>query len=230
MFCQRCRRQIDGNMPFCEKCILELADKIRAEKDLDEKTDTAIRREGCAPSAADSPCGIHTENITKSAPESATVKTRADVNKPPNLGNPTAPHATVARRVYPGAVPNGMRRPPEQVPSKPINYRMYGFGMALTSTILAFFAFIFLFVFTESIIVSGTMESFVGGVIFFGAPMAILALTFGIISIVRFKKIRKQGLPSPIATLVMGIFSVSYTGIAVLYSLGFSLIFYLLYF
>ncbi|MBO5789944.1 MAG: hypothetical protein J6R40_02190 [Clostridia bacterium] len=79
--------------------------------------------------------------------------------------------------------------------------RMFGFGKALTSTILGWVGFIFAYIG----LIGGIIDPDVG-ILFFmmSLPLVIIPLVFGIASIKVFMK-RKATCVKPIATLILGI-------------------------
>lgn len=99
------------------------------------------------------------------------------------------------------------------------NPRMYGFGGALTSTILSVISWVF-WMFS----MLGVYGMFVGGgalfiimtVITWGLCTASIVL--GAISIKKFNEARRNGQPAPIATLILGISGLADGALAALFS------------
>ena len=110
--------------------------------------------------------------------------------------------------------------------------RMFGFKRALTSTIMGFasivafyVSFIFLLLFLSDTTESASTVFFI--IVFFipfaciGVALCIISLIFGIKSITVSRKRYKEGYPTPIATLILGIVG---TYLSVISSLLFSYI------
>ncbi|MBQ9709652.1 MAG: hypothetical protein IJV67_03400 [Clostridia bacterium] len=110
--------------------------------------------------------------------------------------------------------------------------RMFGFKRALTSTIMGFasivafyVSFVFLLLFLSDTTESASTVFFI--IVFFipsaciGVALCIISLIFGIKSITVSRKRYKEGFPTPIATLVLGIVG---TYLSVISSLLFSYI------
>ena len=81
------------------------------------------------------------------------------------------------------------------------NTRMRGFGAALTGVILSFVGLMFCLL--------GSEDESVFGLIIVGMGMLIASMILGGISIGKFVSTKREGLPVPIATLVMGIAALS---------------------
>ena len=93
--------------------------------------------------------------------------------------------------------------------------RMYGFGKALTSTILSFFGFLFAYI----SVVLGAFEPEAGVVILLiSLPCTVISFIFGLQSINTFRA-RKATCAKPIATLVLGIEGISTAGVAIFVSM-----------
>jgi len=90
-----------------------------------------------------------------------------------------------------------------------VNYdKMAGFGRALTSTILAFVAFIM------SVALVGEIDpEAISAWIILVLPLAILSLVFGIISIRVFTRLKNV---KPIPALILGICGTSFSGFSLL--------------
>lgn len=93
--------------------------------------------------------------------------------------------------------------------------RMYGFGKALTSTILSFFAVLFAYI----AMIAGLIEPTAGVVLLlFSLPCTVIAFVYGLKSINTFRA-RKATCAKPIPTLILGIEGVSSSGAAIIMSL-----------
>ena len=94
--------------------------------------------------------------------------------------------------------------------------RMFGFGKALTSTILGFVGFIVACI----AMVAGIADTTTAVILFImGTGMAVVSLIFGIQSIFTFKRRSAEGCAKPIATLVLGIVGLSLAALAMIYLL-----------
>ena len=113
-----------------------------------------------------------------------------------------------------------------------VGSRMEGFGGALTSTILGVVAFILAYVALIFLIAGfngGYYDGLEGGVYFsgifsVGVFFMILALVLGIVSLVlgikaikRFRRQSREGKVKPIATLILGIAGVGWSGLALFF-------------
>ena len=86
------------------------------------------------------------------------------------------------------------------------NNRMYGFGKALTSTILSFFGFIFAYV---ALICSTWASETALVFVFLALPLLIIPIVFGGVSIKAFVSRKNSGCVKPVPTLVLGIVGLS---------------------
>lgn len=89
--------------------------------------------------------------------------------------------------------------------------KMDGFGMALTSTILASVAFFF-----SMLMIGLSISEMLGILIFFINPPVVISLIFGIKSITLYNKYSEN---KPVPALVLGIVGVSLSGMALLLSI-----------
>ena len=89
--------------------------------------------------------------------------------------------------------------------------KMDGFGMALTSTILASVAFFF-----SMLMIGFSISAMLGFLILFINPPIVISLIFGIKSITLYNKYSEN---KPVPTLVLGIVGVSLSGMALLFSI-----------
>lgn len=132
-----------------------------------------------------------------------------------NNGNAGAGYASNAAYTYPGYQP------------APANSRMYGFGRALTSTILGIAGVIMQSIssgFAQSALadyldMSSLFTSLGWVFLLLSLPFAVVAVILGIKSIKAFKYIKSQGGAKPVATLVLGIIGVAAAGLAICYAL-----------
>lgn len=105
---------------------------------------------------------------------------------------------------------------PQQAEWKPSSQnRMYGFGKALAGTIIGFIGIIISYI---ACIVSAIAPDLGMGVIFVAVACIVLPLIFGISSIKTFKKRARTNCAKPIATLVLGITSLSMLPASVIYT------------
>lgn len=98
--------------------------------------------------------------------------------------------------------------------------KKFGFGQALTSTILGVVGYIFVFIALEVIAILESYGSDItAGIVFFvlSLPMGIISLVYGIASIKRFKEASSHGV-KPIATLILGIVGTVAGGLTLLFA------------
>ena len=99
------------------------------------------------------------------------------------------------------------------------NPRMYGFGVALTSTILSVISWVF-WMFS----MFGVYGMLVGGGGFFIFMTMLMwglctvSIVLGAVSIKKFNEARRAGQPAPIATLILGISGLADGALAALFS------------
>lgn len=109
-----------------------------------------------------------------------------------------------------------------------VNYRMFGFGKALTSTILSVFGYLFSlmgYIFALAVLtvngvgnVEGTPDAAVV-LIIMSLPLIIIGLIFGIQSINNFKYCKNRNYPKPIPTLILGISGVVFSALSLIFIL-----------
>lgn len=109
-----------------------------------------------------------------------------------------------------------------------VNYRMYGFGKALASTIMSVIGYIFAlmaYILAVAILSTNGIDNVEGSPIIIvvwtmmALPLVIISIIFGIKSIKNFKYCKSKNLPKPIATLVLGITGVTFSGFSVIFLL-----------
>lgn len=121
----------------------------------------------------------------------------------------------------PAHVPTPVPAPVRSHHPDPLN-RMFGFGKALTSTILGFvgliIAYVGIMLLAEETAYYYSSYDTTSGIValLMGLPCPIISLIFGIQSISCFKK-RKDSCAKNIPTLVLGIVGVVLSGLAALY-------------
>ena len=111
--------------------------------------------------------------------------------------------------------------PQGRMPEDPGN-AMFGFGKALTSTLLGFFGFIMAYVAYFVALFNGDFPVWI-----FSLPMGIISLVFGIQSINCFKA-RWAPCARPVATLVLGIIGLILGAISLLFTF-FAIVFFMMY-
>lgn len=111
--------------------------------------------------------------------------------------------------------------PQGRMPEDPGN-AMFGFGKALTSTLLSFFGFIMAYVAYFVALFNGDFPVWI-----FSLPMGIISLVFGIQSINCFKA-RRAPCARPVATLVLGIIGLIFGAISLLFTF-FAIVFFMMY-
>lgn len=116
----------------------------------------------------------------------------------------------------PNPAPNPAPAQPQYVDTGSV---MYGFGKALTSTILGIVGFIFACVSYAGIAVAGATSSWALYVVMtlFSVACTVIALVFGPMSIKAFVTQKNAGKKKPIPALVLGIVGVVWAAISVLY-------------
>ena len=215
MYCTRCGKKIDYDAFVCNECVKQ-----------EQEAFAEVKTEESAPALEATPETVTEEPVADTATaEPVQEPAQEPVNPQPTY---TAPN----NQQYYYSNPNtsyqqGANQAPYQnnvyatyTPYQPQpttgNPRMNGFGKALASTILGFFAYFF------SAITLGVAE--VGEIaatiilLMMTLGMAIPSLIMGIKSIKTFTNAPKQGLPRPIATLVLGIVGLSFAAIALFIS------------
>ncbi len=104
-----------------------------------------------------------------------------------------------------------------------VNYRMFGFGKALTSTILSVFGYIFSlsgYIGALAVLTVNNMGDVDEGIavaitlIVMSLPLVIISLIFGIQSINNFKYCKNRNFPKPIPTLILGISGVVFSALS----------------
>ena len=108
---------------------------------------------------------------------------------------------------------NPFEEPPIGVPTDADN-RMFGFGKALASTIIAVVNLIFSF-----IAMAVSLEEPDAGIvlILMGIAMFVVSLIFGIKSITTFKRRCRENCAKPIPTLILGIVGIVVSATAAMY-------------
>lgn len=221
MFCTKCGKQIEYNSTVCNECLASENATLTAENEslAAENASLAaqvenISRENASlfqpipeepvtepqPSFYCTNCGKHINYAAKycneCVAENAALTASPSVEAAPEY---TYPHTS--NEYYESRVNGG-------------NPRMYGFGAALTSTILSVFGFAF------SIVAMILAAFSAAGIFFFivALGLSIPSLIMGIKSIGRFKSRRAEGYPAPIATLILGINGLPYSALGLFYS------------
>lgn len=208
MFCTKCGKQIDYDAYVCDECAAAEA-AANAEEAVNEEVATpAVENEVMeTPVAAPAPTPAPVEAPINQAP----VYNQAPVNQAPNYNQAPVYQAPVYQApAYAAPVAT-----PAAAPADADN-KMFGFGKALTSTLLGFFGFIFSIICFASSAVGGGI---IGFIFFYPAAltMAIISLIFGIKSISTFKARGRACCAKPIATLILGIVGVVLASLAFLY-------------
>ncbi len=197
MFCTKCGKQIDYDAIVCKECEAEAA-AVEAPAVEEPVTETPAPETPAVDTAVEAP--------VVEAPVAVAPVVEAPVAAAPVVEAPVVEAPVVAAPVVNPAVV-----------ADPTN-KMFGFGKALTSTILSFFAIIFSGIALGFSAVGFGMGA-IGLVLFYpGAiAMSVISLIFGIKSITTFKARSKAGCAKPIATLVLGINGVACAALAFLY-------------
>ena len=183
MYCTRCGKKIDYDAFVCNECVKQ-----------EQEAFAEVKTEESAPALEATPETVTEEPVADTATaEPVQEPAQEPVNPQPTY---TAPN----NQQYYYSNPNTSYQQPQPTTGNP---RMNGFGKALASTILGIFSYIFCFVAIEV----AAFELAESAVVLFlmALGMAIPSLIMGIKSIKTFTSAPKQGLPRPIATLVLGI-------------------------
>ena len=205
MFCTRCGKKIDYDALVCNECLMQ------------EAVANAPAEEEVA-----APVLENTENVATDTEEPAYTTAQEPVNPQPTYTAPNNQQYYYNQNAYqnnayqnPAYTPYTTYQQPQPAATTG-NPRMFGFGKALASSILGFSAYLF------SAFTLGFSESGLGGatiiLLMMTLGMAIPSLVMGIRSIKTFTGAPKQGLPRPIATLVLGICGLSFAAIALFIS------------
>ena len=212
MYCTRCGKKIDYDAFVCNECVKQ-----------EQEAFAEVKAEEPAPALEATPETVTEEPVADTAtaePAQEPVNPQPTYTAPNNqqyyYSNPnTSYQQGAAQNPYQNSAytPYTTYQQPQPTTGNP---RMNGFGKALASTILGFFAYFF------SAITLGFAE--VGEIattivlLMMTLGMAIPSLVMGIKSIKTFTNAPKQGLPRPIATLVLGIVGLSFAAIALFIS------------
>ncbi len=204
MYCTRCGKKIDYDAFVCNECVKQ-----------EQEAFAEVKAEEPAPTVEATP-----ETVTEEPVAATAEPVQEPVNPQPNYTAPnnqqyyySNPNTTYQQGANQAPYQNNVYATytPYQPQPTTGNPRMNGFGKALASTILGFFAYFF------SAITLGVAE--VGEItatlvlLMMTLGMAIPSLIMGIKSIKTFTSAPKLGLPRPIATLVLGIVGLSFAAI-----------------
>ena len=211
MYCTRCGKKIDYDAFVCNECVKQEQEAFAEVKT--EATEPVV--EATVEPAVEEPVATATaepvQEPVNPQPTYTAPNNQQYYYSNPNTGYQNTAYQNNAYQTNP--YQNTAYTPYQSQPTTG-NPRMNGFGKALTSTILGFFSYIF------SAITLGIAEvGEPGATVLFlmmTLGMAIPSLIMGIKSIKTFTNAPKQGLPRPIATLVLGIVGISFTAIAFL--------------
>ena len=199
MYCTRCGKKIDYDAFVCNECVKQ-----------EQEAFAEVKAEEPAPALEATPETVTEEPVADTAtaePAQEPVNPQPTYTAPNNqqyyYSNPnTSYQQGAAQNPYQNSAytPYTTYQQPQPTTGNP---RMNGFGKALASTILGIFSYIFSFVAIEV----AAFELAGSAVVLFlmALGMAIPSLIMGIKSIKTFTSAPKQGLPRPIATLVLGI-------------------------
>ncbi len=212
MYCTRCGKKIDYDAFVCNECVKQ-----------EEVAFAEVKAEEPAPALEATPETVTEEPVADTATaEPVQEPAQEPVNPQPTYTAPnnqqyyySNPNTSYQQGAAQNPYQNSAYTPytPYQPQPTTGNPRMNGFGKALTSTILGFVSFIFS---VEAI--GFAYESFAAIVLLMMTlGMAIPSLVMGIRSIKTFTGAPKQGLPRPIATLVLGITGLSLAAIALFF-------------
>ena len=211
MYCTRCGKKIDYDAFVCNECVKQ-----------EQEAFAEVKAEEPAPALEATPETVTEEPVVDTAtaePAQEPVNPQPTYTAPNNqqyyYSNPnTSYQQGAAQNPY----QNSAYTPytPYQPQPTTGNPKMNGFGKALASTILGFFAYFFSAItlgFAEVGEIAATIA-----LLMMTLGMAIPSLIMGIKSIKTFTNAPKQGLPRPIATLVLGIVGLSFAAIALFIS------------
>ena len=200
MYCTRCGKKIDYDAFVCNECVKQEQIAFTAEKI--EATEPVI--EATVETTPEEPVTTATAEQVDPQP----TYTSAPNNQQYYYSNQNASYQQNA--YHNNTYTNTIYQPqPAPVSGNP---RMNGFGKSLASTILGFSSYIFSAI-TLGIAGSELPEAAIV-LLMMTLGMAIPSLIMGIKSIKTFTSAPKQGLPRPIATLVLGITGLFFVAIA----------------
>lgn len=212
MFCTKCGKQIDYDAIVCNECKAAEAEGTPEAVEVEAVEATAEVTETVEATAEVTETVEATAEVVEAAEVAETVE--ADAAAVEDAAVETAPAAEVANEPVVTAPVNA----PAATPEDPTN-KMYGFGKALTATILGVIGFFFsIFAFAFSLTGMGVIIAFV--LFYPGAiAMSVIALVFGIKSIKSFASRSKQNCAKPVATLVLGIVGLAWAATSLIYIL-----------
>ena len=199
MYCTRCGKKIDYDAFVCNECVKQ-----------EQEAFAEVKTEAAEP--------VVEATVEPAVEEPVATATAEPVQEPVN---PQPTYTAPNNQQYYYSNPNTGYQNAAYVPYQPTpvqpaisgNPRMNGFGKSLASTILGGIAYFFSVIALE-LSVSGIEDLAASAIVILLASlgMAIPALVMGIKSIKLFVNAPKQGLPRPIATLILGINGVACAG------------------
>ena len=237
MYCNKCGREIDYASNLCLECTAELAIKAKQAREakkaeeissaapvvepapvakvVEEPASVAEIVEEIAPVAE-----IPAETVADEPVANQPVEAESVVDEP--ISEVCADENSVEEKIpYVEPIPVASPVPlgdsyTNALPPMPMpNTRKEGFGKALAGAIITNVTAIFV-----AIAVNFLTEEMLGvGIIFsiIVIAMSIISLIFGIQSIKTFKKVKRVGYPVPVATLVLGIYSLAISAYFIFY-------------
>ena len=214
MYCTRCGKKIDYDAFVCNECV-----KQEQEAFAEVKTEVAEPVvEATVEPAVEEPVATATAEPVQE-PVNPQPTYTAPNNQQYYYSNPNTGYQNTAyqNNAYQTNPYQNTAYTPYQPQPTTGNPRMNGFGKALASTILSFFGYCFALAAIE--VAAFEMPGAAVIVLMMALGMSIPSLVMGIKSIKTFTNAPKQGLPRPIATLILGISGVSMAALALL--LGF---------
>ncbi len=214
MYCTRCGKKIDYDAFVCNECVKQ-----------EQEAFAEVKAEEPAPALEATPETVTEEPVADTATaEPVQEPAQEPVNPQPTYTAPNNQqyyYSNTNTYYQQGAAQNPYQNSaytpytPYQPQPTTGNPRMNGFGKALASTILSYFGLCFSIAAIE--VTAFEMPGAAVIVLMMALGMSIPSLVMGIKSIKTFTNAPKQGLPRPIATLVLGITGLSLAAIALFF-------------
>ena len=207
MYCSKCGREIDYDSPMCLECTAMLAMQAKASRE------AARVQIGSAPEVTPTPVAP----TVSAAPEIQTAEqaspiaeTASPVNEPAfsvECGDISQSESALAVDLAPEVKETS-------VPKK--NTRNEGLKRAIIGCSMGWANILVVLMGVFSLIYGGISIGILPGVF---VAFTVMALIFSIQSIKTFRRVRKEGNPAPIATLIVGLHGLWFVVFTVIYAL-----------
>lgn len=225
MYCTKCGKQIDYDAPICLECTAVLAIQAKHAREA-AKAEAEVSAPIITPAPAVAEVteqSVETADVNAVIDEPAVAEPKGECVEPeaeitdlnvevaePEIEIPEAAAQPIAQPIYTAPAENISPVVPIYRP----NTRKEGLGGAIASVVLsavsAFFVGIGLGLIWSDII-------FIGVIFFLMAvSAAIVSIILGAKSIKTFKRVKNEGNPAPIATLILGIVGLASSAYAIL--------------